>query len=160
MESMMGITLTQNAHTTHAHTLHFLDYLPSASLGRWPSLRFLNDRDSEKNVLWVIIQIKDYVVQSRENRDHFMMEHKMWPGGRQHWVVGGTGKPKDRDEVQRREVWECDGWVCDLEDTGVASIFRLIRSAGALAKISHPWKTCFLWSDKTWTRGMFFIINR
>ncbi len=35
-----------------------------------------------------------------------------------HWVVGGTGTPKDtggtgtpkdRDEVNRREVGECDG---------------------------------------------------
>ena len=26
-----------------------------------------------------------------------------------HWVVWGTGTPKDRDEVNRREVWECDG---------------------------------------------------
>ena len=26
-----------------------------------------------------------------------------------HWVVWGTGTPKDRDEVNRREVVECDG---------------------------------------------------
>ncbi len=25
------------------------------------------------------------------------------------WVVRGTGTPKDRDEVNRREVSECDG---------------------------------------------------
>jgi hypothetical protein len=24
-------------------------------------------------------------------------------------IVRGTGKPKDRDEVNRREVYECDG---------------------------------------------------
>jgi len=27
-----------------------------------------------------------------------------------HWVARGTGTPKDRDEVNRREVCECDGW--------------------------------------------------
>ena len=26
-----------------------------------------------------------------------------------HWVGRGTGIPKDRDEVNRREVFECDG---------------------------------------------------
>jgi hypothetical protein len=26
-----------------------------------------------------------------------------------HWVARGTGIPKDRDEVNRREVCECDG---------------------------------------------------
>ncbi len=26
-----------------------------------------------------------------------------------HWVVRGTGTPKDKDEVNRREVCDCDG---------------------------------------------------
>jgi hypothetical protein len=26
-----------------------------------------------------------------------------------HWVPRGTGTPKDRDEVNKREVCECDG---------------------------------------------------
>ena len=26
-----------------------------------------------------------------------------------HWVDRGTGTPKDKDEVNRREVCECDG---------------------------------------------------
>jgi hypothetical protein len=26
-----------------------------------------------------------------------------------HWVAGGTGTPKDRDEINKREVCECDG---------------------------------------------------
>jgi hypothetical protein len=30
-----------------------------------------------------------------------------------HWVVRGTGTPKDRDEVNTRVVYECDGSVCD-----------------------------------------------
>ncbi len=47
-----------------------------------------------------------------------------YPGARApriHWVVRGTGIPKDRDEVNRREVSECDGWVCDLDMMGVPS---------------------------------------
>ncbi len=28
-----------------------------------------------------------------------------------HCTVWETGTPKDRDEVKRREVWECEGWV-------------------------------------------------
>ncbi len=32
-----------------------------------------------------------------------------------HWVVRGTGTPKDKDEVNRRDVYECDGWVCFLK---------------------------------------------
>ncbi len=39
-----------------------------------------------------------------------------------HWVVQGTGTPKDKNEVNRREVYECDGWVCDLEVMGTPSI--------------------------------------
>jgi hypothetical protein len=39
-----------------------------------------------------------------------------------------SGTPKDRDEVNRREVCECDGWVYDLDTTGVPSIFNIIRS--------------------------------
>ncbi len=48
-----------------------------------------------------------------------------------HWSPCGTGTPKDRDEVNRREVWECEGWVCDEEAIGVSSIFKAIRSAAA-----------------------------
>ena len=29
------------------------------------------------------------------------------------WVGRGTGTPKDKDEVNRREVCECEGCVCD-----------------------------------------------
>jgi len=45
-----------------------------------------------------------------------------------HWLVGGTGTPKDRHEVNRREVYECGGWVCDCETTGDPSRLRLIRT--------------------------------
>ena len=32
-----------------------------------------------------------------------------------HWVGRGTGTPKDRDEVKKREVYDCEGWVWDLD---------------------------------------------
>jgi hypothetical protein len=35
---------------------------------------------------------------------------------RTHWVPRGTGIPKDRDEVNRREVCECDGYCLLLID--------------------------------------------
>ena len=52
-----------------------------------------------------------------------------------HWVGRGTGTPKDRDEVNRRDVCECDGWVCDTEVTDSPSRLRLIRKVEALVKI-------------------------
>ena len=50
------------------------------------------------------------------------------------WVARGTGTPKDKDEVNRREVWECDGWECDLEVMGDPSISRIIRKSFNLRK--------------------------
>ncbi len=38
-----------------------------------------------------------------------------------HWVSRGTGTPKDKDDINRRDVCECDGWVCVLEMMGVPS---------------------------------------
>jgi hypothetical protein len=38
-------------------------------------------------------------------------------------VPRGTGTPKDTDEINRREVYECDGWVCVLEVINVPSRF-------------------------------------
>ena len=52
-----------------------------------------------------------------------------------HWVTRGTGTPKDRDEVNKREVCECDGCVCDQDTTGAPSIFKIIRNAEALARM-------------------------
>ena len=43
-----------------------------------------------------------------------------------HCVVRGTGTPKDKDEVNRRDVWECDGWVCDSDVIGAPSRLRSI----------------------------------
>ena len=47
----------------------------------------------------------------------------------------GTGTPKDRDEVNRRDVCEWDGLVCVLDVIGVPSILRLTRKAAALARL-------------------------
>ena len=47
----------------------------------------------------------------------------------------GTGTPKDKDEVNKREVYECDGCVCDLEVIGVPSIFNVILSVTVLVRM-------------------------
>ena len=52
-----------------------------------------------------------------------------------HSVGRGTGTPKDRDEVNRRDVCEWDGWVCVLDVIGVPSMLRLTRKAAALARM-------------------------
>jgi hypothetical protein len=41
--------------------------------------------------------MKDYQLNLRDLQPHI------------HWVARGTGTPKDRDEVNKREVFECDG---------------------------------------------------
>jgi hypothetical protein len=41
------------------------------------------------------------------------------------WLDGGLEhlkNSKDRDEVNRRDVYECDGGVCDRDVKGVSSI--------------------------------------
>ncbi len=45
-------------------------------------------------------------------------------------------RPKDRDEVNRREVCECDGWVCDLDGMGDPSKLSVIRKADSLTRAS------------------------
>ena len=51
-----------------------------------------------------------------------------------HWVARGTGTPNDKDEVNKREVYECDGCVCDLE-VDSPSIFNVYHSDEALARM-------------------------
>jgi hypothetical protein len=53
-----------------------------------------------------------------------------------HRVVRGTGTPKGRDDDNRREVWECDWWVCDLEAIGVSSIFIVMCSWWGCGQLS------------------------
>ena len=50
-------------------------------------------------------------------------------------MTRGTGTYKNRDEVKRRDVYECDGSVCDLDVKGVSSIFKRIRSVESLTRI-------------------------
>jgi hypothetical protein len=71
--------------------------------------------------------MKDYKLKLRDLHDP-----ETW-----HWVPWGTGTPKGRDEVNRREVCECDGsqWVCDLDTIGVPSILRLIRIDDPLSRM-------------------------
>ena len=52
-----------------------------------------------------------------------------------HWVTWGTVTPEHIDEVNKREVCECDGWVYDLDDTGTPSIFNIIHSTSTLLRI-------------------------
>jgi hypothetical protein len=53
-----------------------------------------------------------------------------------HWVEWGTGTPEDKDEVNRREVCESNGSVCDRDTIGVPSIFKVIRSDGESYKFT------------------------
>jgi hypothetical protein len=40
-----------------------------------------------------------------------------------------------KDDVNKREVCECDGYVCDLEAMGDPSIFNVIHSDVTLARM-------------------------
>jgi hypothetical protein len=51
------------------------------------------------------------------------------------WVVWGIGTPNNRDEFNRREFCECDGWVCDLDTTGTPSTFKIICIVVTLVRI-------------------------
>jgi len=75
-----------------------------------------------------------------------------------HCVVWGTGTPKNRDEVNRREVWECDGWVCDLETIGVPSIFMWTRKHASLC-YTHWVKSFFLSDSRDWLQPFFIPLQ-
>ena len=59
-----------------------------------------------------------------------------------HWVPRGTGTPKDKDEVNRRDVYECDTSPITLthfthhflEVIGSPSMIRLTRKTAALVR--------------------------
>jgi hypothetical protein len=57
-----------------------------------------------------------------------------------HTLVGrGTGTPKDKDEVNKREVCECEGWVRDLDAIGAPS--RLTSSMrNSAASTPEKWE--------------------
>jgi hypothetical protein len=72
-------------------------------------------RDKDQTYIWVFVSWKT--------------KNKSWGihTTHTHWVVRRTGTPRDRDEVHRREVCECDGWVCDLDVIDTPSKLRVIR---------------------------------
>ncbi len=76
-----------------------------------------------------------------------------------HWVGRGTGTPEDKDEVNKREVCECEGWVWDLDEiVTLTSRLRLIRKTSALARARPTFPLSFC--EKTarrkwnWTRSV------
>ncbi len=72
-------------------------------------------------------------------------------------------KTKTRDEVNRREVCECDGWVCVLEVIGTPSMFKFTRKTVSLTRVlptfTLNWteKSCLLWIDKTRTKDKTYF---
>ncbi len=54
-----------------------------------------------------------------------------------HWVGRGTGIPIDRDEVNRREVCECDGWVCDVDMMGAPSKLGRVPHSKSLLRFVY-----------------------
>ncbi len=52
-----------------------------------------------------------------------------------HSVVCGTGTPKDRDEVNKHDACEWDGWVCERDVIGAPSIFKLTHRDVSLARV-------------------------
>jgi hypothetical protein len=85
-------------------------------------------RAKEQTYIWVSVRWK-------------IKSHRM------HWVVWRTGTLNNRDEVNWREVCECDGWVC--ETIGTPSIFKLIRKVADLVRINPLW----FWDVRRTSRG-------
>jgi hypothetical protein len=68
-----------------------------------------------------------------------------------HWVARGTGIPKDRVEVNRREVCECDEWVCDLDVMDAPSKLSVIRKAATFAR-ARPTLLLNCWAKAAWRK--------
>ncbi len=76
-----------------------------------------------------------------------------------HWVVRGTGTPRDRDEGNRREVWWSRSW---------ASIWVCVwsRSSASIRKSTgYRGYRCLLWRDKArgckcflWSENFFCLL--
>ena len=52
-----------------------------------------------------------------------------------HCVPRGTGTPEGKDEVNRRDVYKYDGWVCVVEVTGDPSKLSVIRKSAVLERV-------------------------
>ncbi len=99
-------------------------------LWSWHLLWIRKTRAKDKTYIWVSVRWKT--------------KNEIWEiyTSLIHWVVRGTWTPKDRDEVNTRDVCECDGWVCVPEVIGVPSRVSVIR------------KTASLTSTLRWTRSV------
>ena len=86
-------------------------------------LWIVQTRAKDKNYIWISVWWKA----------------KNWSWGiytsRMHSVVCGTGTPKDRDEVNRRDACEWDGWVCVRDVIGAPSIFKLTHRTAVLTRV-------------------------
>ncbi len=89
----------------------------------WIKKARVKDKVEDKTYIWVLVWWKT--------------KNEIWEiyTSRIQWVVRGTGTPKDRDEVNRRDVYECDGWVCVLEVIDTPSILSVIRKSTALTRV-------------------------
>ena len=79
-----------------------------------------------------------------------------------HGVVRGTGTPKDREEVNKRDVCECDGWVCVLEVIGDPSILSVTRKVADLVRVLPTFTFRVVVPDEpearlTWSQAQAFI---
>ncbi len=77
-------------------------------------------RAKDKTYIWVSVRWKT--------------KNKIWGiyTTRIHWVDRGTGTPKDKDDVNSRDVHECDGWLCVLEMMDTPSKLRVINKESLL----------------------------
>ncbi len=92
----------------------------------WDGIRLLwiyKTRTKDKTYIWVSVWWKT----------------KNWSWGiymsNIHWVARETGTPKERDEVNRRDVCERDGWVCVPEVIVVPSMLRLTLKTEVLTRV-------------------------
>jgi hypothetical protein len=71
----------------------------------WVYSRRMSPRKKEiVSVIFCNGPIRGRMMDTDGSRETPLLDHV-----RIHWVTRGTGIPKDRDEVNRREVSECDG---------------------------------------------------
>ncbi len=67
-----------------------------------------------------------------------------------HWVDRGTGTPKGGDKVNRRDVSECDGWVCVLEVISTPSILSVIRKSASLTRVLPTFSLWVVKNTERW----------
>ncbi len=105
------------------------------------ALMVISQKYTRKFLFFGRVVAWDTEVSSRNCTWNYLCFANPWGSGQRslymsriHWVARGNGTPKDRDEVNRREVCHCDGWVCDLDVMGVPSKLSVIRKDTVLAR--------------------------